>query len=157
MTVYLAIDPGVGTGIAWWDPFENDWWSHETDDLQEVARCVRDVYDPRNTLLITEKFIISQRTIRGKVYYESLYFNGWLSIEYPDRIEQTAAQAKGLITDDVLKHFGWFTRTKDGHANDASRHLLYRALKNREPYAVTKMAEYARTLGHDYETEQDQT
>lgn len=137
---YIAIDPGVGTGLA--TLIQGTFRSWELFDLSEVAWAVNDVKRRRpNVVIITEKFIISKRTITTKVYYESLYFNGWLSIEYPGRIEQTAAQGKSFSTDDKLKHLGWYTPTKDGHANDAARHLLYRAVKNHEPHVMTKLEE----------------
>ncbi len=135
---YIAIDPGVVTGVVCWGtdfPDTLEW--HELDDLRDVARWVRARTAFRDDVtIVTEKFQISARTIRGKVFYDSLYFNGWLSIEFPDRIEQTPAQAKGFATDKVLKHLGWFNRTKDGHANDAARHLVYRLVKDREPHVI---------------------
>jgi hypothetical protein len=35
--------------------------------------------------------------------------------------QQSRGEAKKVVTDDVLRRLGWFIRTKDGHANDASR------------------------------------
>lgn len=138
---YMAIDPGVGTGVAVYQ--EGTFHSWESFDLSEVAEDVRSFVGRTECELVTEKFIISQRTVQGKVYYESLYFNGWLSIEYPHRHEQTAAQAKGFVSDAMLRHLGWYVRSKDGHANDAARHLVYRAVKhNRERHLLTQLEEF---------------
>ena len=140
--MYLAIDPGVVSGVAVYHA--GGLYTDELADIGETAafvdRVVSDAY-PQRVTIVTEKFIISARTIKTKVKYESLYFNGWLSIEYPDSLEQTAAQAKKFATDDKLKHLGWFTPTKDGHANDAARHLLYRATKDRVPWVIEKLQE----------------
>lgn len=145
--IYLAIDPGLVSGVVRWNSEKPDRFeSHELDTLAETAKFVNmsryDMHTRRGLTVVTEKFIISARTIKTKVYYESLYFNGWLSIEYPDRIEQTAAQAKGFATDAKLKHMGWYTPSKDGHANDAARHLMYRAVKDRVPYVIDRLKEY---------------
>lgn len=37
-------------------------------------------------------------------------------------VQQPRAEVKKLVTDAVLRKLGWFKKTKDGHANDASRH-----------------------------------
>jgi hypothetical protein len=87
-------------------------------------------------------FSISMRTLQGKVFYESLYFNGWISIEYPETIFQTASQAKDLVTDAMLHHLGWYKKTKDGHANDAARHLVHRAIRNRERWMLQQIGEF---------------
>ena len=136
----MAIDPGVGTGVATYALGVFHSW--ESFDLQEVAEDVRTFWNGSTTELVTEHFQISMRTVKGKIFYESLYFNGWLSIEYPSRIEQTAAQAKGLVSDAMLRHLGWYTRTKDGHANDAARHLAYRAVRLRERSVIQALEDF---------------
>jgi hypothetical protein len=35
--------------------------------------------------------------------------------------QQPRAEAKRVVTDSVLRKLGWYKKTKDGHANDASR------------------------------------
>ena len=142
MKTYIAIDPGVGTGVGSFYPSTGVFHSEEMFDLQDVASWVRSFGRTDHVVRITEKFIISSRTVKTKVYYESLYFNGWLSIEYAGRIEQTAAQAKGYADDAMLHHFGWYLKTKDGHANDAARHLLYRMSKDRVPWMLDRLKGY---------------
>lgn len=36
---------------------------------------------------------------------------------------QSRGEAKKVMTDATLRRLGWFKKTKDGHANDAARHL----------------------------------
>lgn len=149
--MYLAVDPGVVSGVAVWyneQPLDTmkRWEIH---GIAETAAFVRQHlghgqgFNGWEQVVVTEKFIINQRTIKTKVFYESLYFNGWLLIQYPHSVEQTASQAKGFATDRMLRHLDWYTKTKDGHANDAARHLLYRAVKNNEPRIIEAMKEYA--------------
>ncbi len=139
--IYLAIDPGVVSGIAWFDPKEGDFWSDELGVLDDVRRCVLDVATDDTVLVVCERFIISARTIQTKIYYDSIWFEGWLRLECPAAVFQTPAQAKKFATDAKLRHLGWYTRTKDGHANDAARHLLVRAAQNREPWVLERLKE----------------
>lgn len=144
---YISIDPGVGTGVSVWLPSTgfNTWESYS---LQDVADDVRDFKeDWPDGIIVTEKFTISSATTKGKVFYESVYFNGWLSIEYPERIEQTAQQGgikSGRVKPAIkrqLVHLGWQRNTKDGHSDSASAHLLYRAVKNRDKLLIARLAE----------------
>lgn len=140
------MDPGVFTGLATYTlnpvgPPEHQSWEYP-DDPCLVSDNVRDFAD-RGFETVTERFLISKRTLRGKVYYQSLYLEGWIMVEYPDTAAYTPAQAKGLVTDDLLRFLGWFNKTKDGHANDASRHLFFHLQVTREPWALRKLKEYA--------------
>ncbi len=140
--LYLAIDPGVVTGVAIWTP-DMDLKTRECDHLQEVIGLVKfEMGKIEPCLPIVERFLISERTLKTKIYYESIHFEGWITLEYPGTVQQTPAQAKGFATDEMLKHMGWYTKTEDGHANDAARHLLYRAVKNREPYVIDRLKEF---------------
>lgn len=38
---------------------------------------------------------------------------------------QPRAEVKKVVTDAILKKLGWFKKTKDGHANDATRHVCF--------------------------------
>ena len=138
--IYAGIDPGVVSGVAAYFTQTGHFESEELPTLGAVADWVRS-WDNSSPIIITEKFVISGRTIKTAVQYESLYMNGWLSIEYPQSMEQTAAQAKAFATNDKLKALGWYNPTKDGHANDAARHILYRAARNRDERVVKALKE----------------
>ena len=43
---------------------------------------------------------------------------------------QSRSEAKKTMSDATLRKLGWFKRTKDGHANDAARHLGLMLLKH---------------------------
>lgn len=134
--IHLAVDPGKVCGIALWHPM--DTFQLKTDELLpvEVAKLVHDLWN--NTmgqlLVITERFQISERTIKTALSLEALDVNGWLEIEAQrkgfDLVYQSPAQAKRFSTDEKLKALDWFERTKDGHANDAARHMLVYLMSN---------------------------
>ena len=145
--IYVAVDPGLVSGIAYFNTHTEHFSTAESGAMDWVCDEVRmwagrQPALAKDTTLIVERFLISERTIKTKVYYDSIHFEGWIRLEYPDTYAQTAAQAKGFATDSKLKHLGWYTKTKDGHANDAARHLLYRAVKDRVPYVIDRLKEY---------------
>lgn len=143
---YLGIDPGVNTGIFRWDEAEpegHEWW--ETRDLQQIKTIVDNEVALAKALarpltIVTEKFTIGSHTIRGHVYYESVYINGWLLIEHDGLVVmQGTAIAKKENEDRKsvkITRLGWYHRTKDGHANDAAAHVMARAEKDRCPYVL---------------------
>lgn len=146
MTVYIAVDPGVVTGLVLWsDQCDlEEVYMHEIEGIKPAADLIKRwaMSISRRTIL-TEKFTISQRTIKGAVKYESLYLNGWLAIEYGDDVtEQTPAQAKGLVSDEMLHHLGWWHKEGAGHANDAARHLIYRLVKDRNPLVIDALKKF---------------
>lgn len=128
--IVIAIDPGKVSGIALWHPMEV--LSIKADELTpiEVTNLVDDLWN--NTLgqitVVAESFVISERTIKTAPQRDALDILGWLTLESQRRnfelVLQTPAQAKKFSTDEKLKSLDWFERTKDGHANDAARHLL---------------------------------
>ena len=143
--IYVAVDPGVVSGVAVWssDAHLGSVALYEIGTLEETASLVRSHHRNHTVSLICERFLISARTIKTKVYYDSVWFEGWCVIEYPHVHQQTAAQAKGFATDALLKHLGWYDKTKDGHSNDAARHLLYRAVKDRNPTILEALEDYS--------------
>jgi hypothetical protein len=134
--IHMAIDPGKVCGIALWHPFET--LGLKTDELSplETIGLFEDLW--RNSLgqvtVVTEKFTISERTLKTALSLDALDVNGWLTIESQRRgfelVVQTPAQAKRFSTDQKLQALNWFERTKDGHANDAARHMLVYLMKN---------------------------
>lgn len=135
-TLLAAVDPGKVTGLSYlviteeaisqpnayeltvpefFDHFPRTFELSDRDDLDLVIVC--------------ESFQISERTIKTALSLDALDIIGWLKGEQLYKrarpfYQQTPAQAKRFSTDEKLKTLGWFERTKDGHANDANRHLL---------------------------------
>jgi len=142
----IAIDPGAVTG---WAEFRE---GRPLRTLEIAGR--HSVYEEfiwgteeswyirGDTEVVCEDYIISARTVKVTPQKDPLYIIGWLEGEchrcnIPFTL-QTPSQAKSFATDDKLKYLGWYTPTKDGHANDASRHLL--------TYLVNKYPKVGRDL-----------
>ena len=131
----IAVDPGKVSGVALWHP--DIPVQIKADELLplEVLGLVCQLDDKYDTTVVTEKFTISERTIKTALSLDALDINGWLTLESQRKnfelVMQTPAQAKAFATDDKLKALDWYERTKDGHANDAARHLLV--------YLITKV------------------
>jgi hypothetical protein len=48
----------------------------------------------------------------------------WITSQYDATFGlQPRGEAKKVMTDATLRRLGWFKKTKDGHANDAARHV----------------------------------
>lgn len=143
--IYIATDPGVVTGLTTWNSYteEFQWFEIKSLDLvrgvwNDIVRRAERAGDDVDK--VTEKFTISKRTLQGKIYYESLYWNGWVTIEYPDtHVQQPPRKAQRALMKDQLSALGWHNRTKDGHADDAAWHLMQRAYRNREPYVLDRL------------------
>jgi hypothetical protein len=43
--------------------------------------------------------------------------------------QQPRAEVKKAIPDTLLRRLGWYKKTKDGHANDAARHVGFLVLQ----------------------------
>lgn len=145
--IYFALDPGPLCGMALWNTDTNTFESYEIP-YKEVPEAVR-VSMPVGRL-ITEMFSISSRTLRGKVYYESLYINGWLDLTYGDELywsmpaiakAETEVPSKGGRSSRHLKALGWYLNTKNGHANDAAAHIMHFAKTDRNPWVLERLAD----------------
>lgn len=123
----LAVDPGTVTGIADYDKQRGVFFNEVKGGVKGFVDAVRHSL-PLYDVVVCESFVISPRTLRVSRVHDSLDIIGWLKGEegytYPELVMQTPAQAKQFATDDKLRRLGWYNATKDGHANDAARHLL---------------------------------
>lgn len=147
---YLGLDPGPLTGWALWDSEANHFESGEIP-YRQVKHLVRAKWGLHCPLyLITERFTITGRTVKGAVYYESLYVNGWLDLEYGDAViwqmpavakRETDPPSKGGRSSAQLKRLGWHLKTKNGHANDAAAHIMSRAKADRQTFVLEGLAD----------------
>lgn len=135
MTVLLAVDPGNVSGVAVLrlDDLDDAPLTYELDKQQTYSfiHSLRygTMQDRSERMeMVAERFVISQRTIRSERQDDALNILGYLdSLHHLYGIPlhlQSPAQAKKFVSDDRLRRLGWYRRTKDGHANDAQRHLL---------------------------------
>jgi hypothetical protein len=127
--IILAFDPGLTTGWAALDLDSGGFISGQTEGRHAFYRQVEAAIAGGALVeAVGEKYTITQRTAKLSAQYDALYIIGMMDYlsekcGFPLTL-QTPAQAKAFATDAKLKAVGWYTPTKGGHANDASRHLL---------------------------------
>lgn len=82
--------------------------------------------------LVSERYTMTKKTMTPQT--DALEMNGALRF-IANRLErsftlQGRSEVKKAMSDVVLRDVDWFVRTKDGHANDAARHLGFRILQS---------------------------
>lgn len=126
----FAIDPGVSTGLAW---FDFDEWDKPatliTRGFREATDYIGSYVDLwKPDLVVCEKFTIAPmkgKTTEGanmaiELIGVSRYFAAEAGIPFE---EQRPADAKNFVTDAKLRRIDWYVPGPD-HARDALRHLL---------------------------------
>lgn len=131
----LAIDPGWGTGWAWYDTLTGEFESGEVTGFIEC--CEQLAYllaDPQLLEVVAETFVIDDRTVKLTQQTEALRLLGVLEWECSKRdfgyTLHSAKDPKKPKAKRILKALGWWVKTKDDHANSAAYHL-YCYLSNR--------------------------
>lgn len=138
----IAVDPGAGTGIAYYNTDTDEHWAGEYEYAQvapKVETLIR--YGLRRgytVKVVCEKYVMTPG--RKSPQPEALMHMG--AVEWICRSEgvsltwQFPGPAKSTVPDAILRKLGWHRVTKDGHANDAARHvLLWLAHNDTERYA----------------------
>jgi hypothetical protein len=140
----LSLDPGKITGVALLriepgsDPVLENSWELEQ---HEVAKIVREViWDPtikENIDIACERFVINAQTVRNSQAPYSLEVIGILKQclfdigkSGDDIYFQSPANAMAMFTNEKLKKLGYWHRGGAGHALDAIRHALLRAVNS---------------------------
>lgn len=142
----LAVDPGKASGIAVFQfrPHLDE----EPKLLRSSERQMKKYADPIRfevalareddveLVIVCERFIINAATAKNTQAPYSLEQIGILKqimLDYgidPDTlIFQSPADAKGLFPNPALKKLEYWHKGGEGHANDAIRHALLRAVK----------------------------
>ena len=136
MRTFIAVDPGLMTGIAWY----SDGKFHSTEVEYERAgnyiETLITMYSPEGAVdLVCEKFFYTQATMkksRGDWSMKLIGVMEFLAGQHECRLfMQSPSEAKNLMTDSRLKVLGWFNTSKGGHQNDAARHLARHLLKEK--------------------------
>lgn len=146
MTIYIAVDPGNYSGMALFDL--------EYDEQPETAEVP---YEDTGTVL-SQWLTVGRSTGRKMRVACELYtiaqhrvmtsqpdaIKGMGVVEYLCQLKnvpltwQTPTDAKELVPNAELRRLGWFVDTKDGHANDAQRHVL-RLIATHDPELYGKL------------------
>lgn len=134
----LALDPGKTTGVAEWggeEPPMTDQIVGFEATLLVVAQWLGEWEVGEDRAVVMEDFVITPATGKKSRQNFSLELIGavrWMCLQHKVKfVLQTASEAKAFVTDDRLKHIGWWVKGQD-HARDALRHLLLFLIKTRE-------------------------
>jgi hypothetical protein len=144
MTQYiLAIDPGKVTGVALLrrdpdsvDPILEGSWELEQTEFGAAIREI--IWNPvirHNLDIVCERFVINAQTVRNSQAPYSLEIIGMLKLCMIDNHRlvddiyfQAPANAMAMFSNEKLKKLGYWHRGGAGHALDAIRHALLRAV-----------------------------
>jgi hypothetical protein len=124
----LALDPGLTTGVSFWSENLPDTCQVFEADFHTLCVWLESHLHSFDEIVV-ERFIITPQTHKNTQSPWSLEVIGvskWLALKSGRPFHmQMASAAKRFSTDDKLKAMNWYTKGQ-GHANDASRHLLLR-------------------------------
>jgi hypothetical protein len=132
-----AVDPGKMTGLAV-VVFTVDGTCRGTTAERPFERMLEwceKIIAPELKLdvVVSERFIITPKTVSHSFQPWSLEVTGLvrafaLRAEVPFE-QYSAAEAKGAVSNDMLREIGLWHKGGYGHANDASRHAVVAAIK----------------------------
>lgn len=127
--IAIGVDPGKVTGLAWWNSDTNVFHSEETSAPDTVLSCMMNVHSEKRLILGCERFTPRGNSHKMTAQPDALHVIGQVKSlcglyrNVTWRL-QPPSTAKRLTTDATLRRLGWYTPTKDKHANDAARHLM---------------------------------
>jgi hypothetical protein len=150
MTAYLAIDPGLTTGVAHYDTRTREFGSLEIEGRHNLYDYLAGDWtlgiEPRayrvwaeHGIVYPPVLIVEDWTVRGDTHrftrqddpHRIIGALDYLAYTHdvPMRL-QTPAEAKRFATNDKLRALGWY-EGGEGHADDAARHLLVALVKDK--------------------------
>lgn len=138
----LALDPGKVTGLALIQPWTSDYVftaELEVDEVVSVFQSIRDHVGAAYLEVVMEAFTISERTLTLSRELDALDLIGYVKLScrtlgIPFKL-QPVQKDSGFASDSKLKALDWYEKTKDGHKNDALRHLLIYMIQNHKPWS----------------------
>jgi len=141
-TTIIAVDPGKTTGIcviAKSQGQDPDLLDTKELSCQDMAPYLRDLINKikqDDFEIVCERFTINAQTVRNSQAPWSLEQIGILKqilrdFGLSEEIIhwQQPADAMNMFNNEKLKRLGYWHRGGEGHANDAARHALLRAVK----------------------------
>lgn len=143
--ITLAIDPGLMTGIAIWEPGLNVPRVEEIHTRQAfypwMTNWLCAHYGQEPVEVVIEEYQITQRTGELSKQYDALYIVGAVESMCQHasvRLYTQSRSMKSFGTDFKLKHLGWYDPSRGGHQNDAMRHLLRHLIIHQRDEALLK-------------------
>ncbi len=146
--VYIAVDPGVTTGIAIWNRNSPDEVQLHEVGPKATMQIIKPWTPAKAAHIFTERFDIGNETVRVNPPVDSLYLNGWMMLEAtPLRYTEIGrGDAKGFTDNKRLRHYGWWQVGSKDHCRDAARVLAYAMAHFDEPWLLDKMESYLEGL-----------
>lgn len=130
--IVVAIDPGAGTGISTYDTVTGEFHTEEAFGFLDTCDRISWHLGTRDELqVLCESYIITARTAQLTQQYDPLMLIGVVTYECGKAGVKLTMQAPAVRKkgEAKLKTMGWFRKTKDGHSNSSSGHLLVYLLK----------------------------
>lgn len=133
--ILVGVDPGKVTGVAiWWSPdhYDSEHTEIESAEVEHpgsVPAVIKRMLDgERPALLACERFKQPQGPVHMSAQPDAAQVVGMmrsLAEELHVRcVYQSPGPAKKIAPDALLRRIGWYVKTRDGHDNDARRHVL---------------------------------
>ncbi len=138
----ISFDPGGHTGITYWEYKKNNLSLIKAEVVEDYLNwdySILKKYD----LIIVEDFLLYP----GKA--QSMIFNRFVPVQIIGIIKyfankyqkeivfQKAADAKRVVSNDVLKHYKCYTKIT--HTRDSARHAIFYFFKNADLKAINKI------------------
>lgn len=141
MKTVIALDPGTTTGIAvYWEKID-EWGQFEYGPEPHHIKLEALLIATRPDVLITESFIFQPS--RRKIVLDSVEYIGVAKLYCghagKELVQQTASQGKAFWSDQKIKQIGLWLPNQ-GHAMDATRHLLFWWMRHGDQRFVEKLA-----------------
>jgi hypothetical protein len=126
--VFLALDPGKTTGVAWLTPGNGFGFMEVAGRFNLYVQLREWASTGMVPEIVIEDWQVRADTAKLSSQVDPHRIIGWVEgwaywNGYPFSL-QTPGQAKSFGTDSKLRAVGWEATTKGGHARDAARHLL---------------------------------
>lgn len=151
MSHILAVDPGLTTGLAVFEPEINRLETLQIRGRHEFYKWFRWVFLPKTVageLYITcedWKPRAGALTEQADPHRIIGWLDGEAALNYWPFSLHTPGQVKKFATDLKLKAMGWWVPGQD-HARDGLRHLLYFLVHNKHPELAELRAAYIARL-----------
>lgn len=126
--IYVGADPGDCTGLS--ILMGEDYFTYELlwkDALAKLEEhCTPGLYttEPGKVVIFCEGYKIKDV---NNTHYDAIYFIGgltYLCLKNDWELHIQHESQRRSITPSMMEKLGWWMPSKDGHRNDAGRHLL---------------------------------
>ena len=131
--VICWLDPGSTTGLAWWDPESDRFFSGQYEVFQ-LHEALEDLSAKTTGRLSVgyEQYIVTPRSPGTSEYSQGVIGEVTRMARSGsfELLKPVPSSSRKIATPVFLKRLGWY-KPGQGHANDASQHLLAYLMRQR--------------------------